>query len=153
MEVFTERGNDVTIFLLIKAIQTFLENELVDDAFAVPNVYLGDLPPNSADSQEDPEYPFIIIRPFEGEGGKDNIQSQIKLLFRTRPRDNSGFIDLLNLMERVRILLMRQGILEKKFAINDSWKWKLIEEQPMLEWVGEVITTWTLPQIKREVKI
>lgn len=64
--MFTERGNDVTIFLLIKAIQTFLENELVDDAFAVPNVYLGDLPPNSADSQEDPEYPFIIIRPFEG---------------------------------------------------------------------------------------
>lgn len=142
----------MTIFLLIKAIQSFLENELVDDAFAVPNVYLGDLP-NSADSQKDPEYPFIIIRPFEGEGGKDNIQSQIKLLFRTRPRDNSGFIDLLNLMERVRILLMRQGILEKKFAINDSWKWKLIEEQPMLEWVGEVITTWTLPQIKREVKI
>lgn len=111
--MFTERGNDVTIFLLIKAIQTFLENELVDDAFAVPNVYLGDLPPNSADSQEDPEYPFIIIRPFEGEGGKDNIQSQIKLLFRTRPRDNSGFIDLLNLMERVRILLMRQGILKR----------------------------------------
>ncbi|WP_310830386.1 hypothetical protein [Paenibacillus pedocola] len=139
----------MTIYLLIKAIQAFLENELADDGATVPAVHLGHLPKEP----EEPAYPFIIIRPAEGEGDKDSIKAQIKLLFGTQAEEGSGLIDLLNLMERVRILLMRERIIAKQFAIDVSWKWKLSEEQPLTEWTGEVTTTWVLPQIRREVEL
>jgi hypothetical protein len=139
----------VTIYLLIKAIQTFLENELADDLAMVPAVHLGYLPKEP----QELAYPFIIICPAEGEGDKDSIKTQIKLLFGTQAEEGSGLIDLLNLMERVRILLLRERIIAKQFAIDASWKWKLSEEQPLTGWTGEVTTTWMLPQIRREVEL
>lgn len=139
----------MTIFLLIKAIQSLLETEMADDAAIVPEIHLGALPMQP----EEPAYPFIIIYPAEGEGDKDNIKSQVKLLFGTRSEDGSGLTDLLTLMERVRILLMRKRVIAKQFAIDDSWKWKLSEEQALPEWTGEITATWVLPQIRREVEL
>lgn len=139
----------MTNYLLVKAIQTFLEKELADYAAIFPAVHIGALPTEP----QEPAYPFIIIRPEEGEGNKDNIMTKIKLLFGTMTEEGSGLLDLLSLMERVRILLMRKRIIAKQFAIDDSWKWKLSEDQSLPEWTGEVTTTWALPQIRQEVEL
>ncbi|QWU15680.1 hypothetical protein SAMN04487895_12725 [Paenibacillus sophorae] len=142
----------MTLVMLMVALKQFLETKLADDATTVPTVHLGFLPTKTADNRDDPVYPMIIIRPVEGQGDDKGANAQVKLLFGTQSEDDAGFIDLLNLMERVRILLLRQRIIDNKFQIDPNWKWKFYEQQPLPEWVGEVVTTWDLPQIRQEVK-
>lgn len=138
----------MTITLLILAIQKFLQQELADDTQPVPQVLLGYLPPNTS---VNPVSPVIMLRPAEGEGDSGHGQIQIKLQFGTHSEDDTGLIMLLNLMERVRILLLRQRVLEQKFVVDASWTWKLDEEHPSAFWRGELTTTWALPQIRQEV--
>lgn len=140
----------MTITLLIMAIQKFLKEQLADDMLPVPPVLLGYLPQSNAGNLE---YPVIMIRPDEGEGDSGQGQIQIKLQFGAQSEDDTGLIDLLNLMERVRILLMRKRVLDQQFVMDASWKMKLNEEHPAAVWGGELTTTWVLPQIRPEVQI
>lgn len=138
----------MTITLLLMAIQKFLQKELADDTQPVPPVLLGYLLP---DTTIDLVYPVIMIRPAEGEGDSGQGKIQIKLQFGTHSEEETGLIMLLNLMERVRILLLRQSVLEQRFSLDASWTWKLDEEHPSAVWRGELTTTWALPQIRQEV--
>ncbi|WP_341348572.1 hypothetical protein [Paenibacillus sp. FSL H3-0469] len=138
----------MTITLLLMAIQKFLQKELADDTQPVPPVLLGYL---TTDTSINPVSPVIMLRPTEGEGDSSHGQIQIKLQFGTSSEDDTGLIVLLNLMERVRILLLRQRVLEQKFSLEANWTWKLDEEHPSAVWRGELTTTWALPQIRQEV--
>ncbi|NOU83232.1 hypothetical protein GC101_30700 [Paenibacillus sp. LMG 31459] len=140
----------MTITLLIMAIQKFLKEQLADDMLPVPPVLLGYLPQSNAGNLE---YPVIMIRPDEGEGDSGQGQIQIKLQFGAQSEDDTGLIDMLNLMERVRILLLRKRVLDQQFVMDASWKMKLNEEHPAAVWGGELTTTWVLPQIRPEVQI
>lgn len=140
----------MTITLLIMAIQKFLKEQLADDMLPVPPVLLGYLPQSNAGNTG---YPVIKIRPAEGEGDSGQGQIQIKLQFGAQSEDDTGLIDMLNLMERVRILLLRKRVLEQQFVMDANWKMKLNEEHPAADWGGELTTTWVLPQIRPEVQI
>jgi len=142
----------MTPVMLMMAIKDFLIKELADDAATIPAVHLGALPSKTAENRNDPVFPLIIVRPMDGDGDNDESRVQVKLLFGTQSEDDSGFIDVLNLMERVRILLMRQRIIDRKFQIEPNWKWQFLEDQPEPQWICQAITTWTLPQIRQEVK-
>ncbi|MEK4046573.1 hypothetical protein NSU18_23305 [Paenibacillus sp. FSL H8-0048] len=138
----------MTITLLLMAIQKFLQKELADDTQPVPPVLLGYLLP---DTIIDLVYPVIMIRPAEGEGDSGQGKIKIKIQFGTHSEEETGLIMLLNLMERVRILLLRQRVLEQRFSLDASWTWKLDEEHLSAVWRGELTTTWALPQIRQEV--
>lgn len=142
----------MTPVMLMMAIKDFLKKELADDAATIPAVHLGALPSKTAENRNDPVFPLIIVRPMEGDGDDKESRAQVKLLFGTQSEDDSGFIDVLNLMERVRILLMKQRIIEKKFRIESNWKWQFLEDQPEPQWICQAVTTWTLPPIRQEVK-
>lgn len=142
----------MTPVMLMMAIRDFLKSELADDAATIPSVHLGALPSKTAETRDDPVFPLIIVRPMEGDSDNDESRAQVKLIFGTQSEDDSGFIDVLNLMERVRILLFRQRIINKKFRIEPDWKWKFLEDQPEPQWICQALTTWSLPQIKQEVK-
>ncbi|WP_449602453.1 hypothetical protein [Paenibacillus sp. Marseille-Q9583] len=142
----------MTPVMLMMAIKEFLKNELADDAATIPAVHLGALPSKTAENRNDPVFPLIIVRPMEGDSDDKESRAQVKLLFGTQSDDDSGFVDVLNLMERVRMLLMRQRIIDKKFRIEPNWKWQFLEDQPEPQWICQAITTWTLPQIRQEVK-
>ena len=137
--------------MLMMAIKEFLQTALADDAATIPGVHLGALPSKTEATRDNSVYPLIIIRPIEGDSDKDEATARVKLIFGTQSEDDSGFVDVLNLMERVRILLMRQRIIDKKYRIESSWKWTFMEDQPEPQWVCHAITTWTLPQIRQEV--
>lgn len=142
----------MTPVMLMMAIKDFLKKELADDAATIPAVHLGALPSKNAENRNDPVFPLIIVRPMEGDGDDKESRAQVKLLFGTQSEDDSGFIDVLNLMERVRILLMKQRIIDKKFRIESNWKWQFLEDQPEPQWICQAVTTWTLPPIRQEVK-
>ncbi|RAV18828.1 hypothetical protein [Paenibacillus contaminans] len=142
----------MTTVMLMLALQEFLKTELAGDAATVPAIHLGALPSKTEANRDAAVFPLIIIRPMEGDSDDEAATAQIKLIFGTQSEDDSGFIDVLNLMERVRILLVRQRIIDKKFRIEPEWKWKFLEEQPEPQWICQALTTWTLPQIRQEVR-
>ncbi|MEK4882643.1 MULTISPECIES: hypothetical protein [Paenibacillus] len=142
----------MTPVMLMMAIKEFLKKELADEAATIPAVHLGALPSKTAENRDDPVFPLIIVRPMEGDSDDKESRAQVKLLFGTQSDDDSGFVDVLNLMERVRILLMRQRVIDKKFRIESNWKWQFLEDQPEPQWICQAVTTWTLPQIRQEVK-
>lgn len=142
----------MTPVLLMMALKSFLETALADDATTIPAVHLGLLPPKTADTRNDPVYPLILILPVDGKSSSEGSTAQIKLRFGTQSEDDAGFIDVLNLLERVRILLLRQRIIDKKYRITNEWSWHFFEDQPVPQWAAELTTNWDLPPIRQEVK-
>jgi len=130
-------------------LQRFLQTELADNAAIVSSIYLGAKP---ATTVEEPSYPMIVIQPAEGESGNESATAQIKLIFTCQANSDSDLIDVLGLMERVRALLLRTRTLDHKFRMEPNWKWKHVEDHPEPQWVFHALTTWTLPQIRQEVR-
>lgn len=141
----------MTVILVMRAIKSFLDAELAGDVSTVPAVHLGFLPTKTHENMNEKEFPFIIIRPLEGEV-TDSNRTQIRLLFGTESQDDDGFMDVLNLMERVRIALLKKRVIDHRYRLETPYKWKFYEEQPSPEWIGEATTQWTLPMVLEEVE-
>lgn len=141
----------MTTILLMQALKLFLQSELAGDVTTVPNVHLGYLPEKTAENRQQEEYPFILLRPIEGEGTEEQYRVKLLLLFATKSDDDSGFLDVLNLMERVRIMLLKKRLIDNRFYMEMPYKWKFYDEQAQPEWFGEAVTTWSLPHVQEEV--
>jgi hypothetical protein len=141
----------MTPILLMKAVKAFLEQELGGDATTVPAVHLGYLPEKTAANRLNEEYPFILLRPQEGEDTEDGYRVKLLMLFATKADDEAGFLDVLNLMERIRIKLLKKRLVDSRFRLEMPYKWKFYDEQAEPEWFGEAVTTWTLPHVLEEV--
>lgn len=141
----------MTPILLMMAVKDFLEHELRNDATTVPAIHLGYLPEKTAANRLNEEYPFILLRPQDGEDTESQYQVKLLMLFATKSQDEAGFLDVLNLMERVRIKLLKQRLIDGRYHLEMPYKWKFYDEQAEPEWFGEAVTTWTLPHVQEEV--
>ncbi|GEB35305.1 hypothetical protein [Brevibacillus parabrevis] len=147
----------MTPVLLMHSLKTFLEEVVVDveltnpkGTLTTPQVFLEALPQRKADSQEE-DYPFIIVRAAGGEDLEDGSTASLNLIVGTYSKDDSGFIDVLNIIEDVRQALLKKRVVGQSFRMELPLKWKLFDEQPYPGWVGEMNTLWTIPQVQEEV--
>lgn len=141
---------------LMKSLKRFLEQVIQHYSLETnvktikePQVIEMFLPPKKYN--EIPDYPFIIIRIIDGEDTETDATVKVKLLFGTYSEDRDGYADVLNMMERVRQELLKQRILDKKYRMELPYTWKVFEEQPYPEWIGEATTTWVVSRVQEEV--
>ncbi|GIO33122.1 hypothetical protein J2TS6_42630 [Paenibacillus albilobatus] len=114
-----------------------------------PEVINGKLiPPRASDS----DFPYIIIRALDGEDGEDYGSVKIRILVGTKSADDEGYLDILHLIEVLRNSLLSTAVIGQRFEIKRPLKWTLYEDQPYPEWIGEIMTTWTVPTVLREVE-
>lgn len=143
----------MNVVLALQSLKKFIESELEGDVTTVPAVHIGYLPKKTHVNVEENEFPFVILRPLEGEDSDHETGfATIKLLFGTKSDDDEGFIDVLNVMERVRIALLKKRVLDQRYRLELPYKWKFHEEQPEPEWIGEATTKWLLPTVHEEVE-
>lgn len=66
-----------------------------------------------------------------------------------------GGLALLNLMERIRIALLKKVVIGKQFRLNteDSPEYLIYTENSAPYYGGEMMTTWYMPVVQREVTI
>ena len=68
--------------------------------------------------------------------------------------EEEGALSLLNLMERLRIALLRQVVIGKQFQLDLASGMEMLvypdDTHPF--YAGEMMTTWRIPAIEREVK-
>lgn len=144
----------MTPILLIEALKEFISGVVADMVLpTTPTVHLGYLPSKTKENAGQSDMNFIIIRPLSGEDQEDRNKVTVKLLFGTESQDDDGFMDVFNVMETVRIALLKKRIIEHLFPLELPYKWKFFEEQPQPDWFGEAETIWALPTVQQEVDI
>ncbi|WJH28445.1 hypothetical protein N6H13_25985 [Paenibacillus sp. CC-CFT742] len=153
---------------LMEELKVFLEKQTAEMIIGPnrlrPNVYLVDLPPRAAGDYEeltdipatptdsDERWPFIIVTWGESEDGTDTArESQVGFVFGCHGSGQAGYMDLLHLMESVRIALLKETYEGWSFKIERPLSMGLHDEQTDPYWTGWMTTTWVMPTIEEEV--
>jgi len=97
--------------------------------------------------------PYIIHQVITG---KDTTESQtvIRSIFCVyNDNEEEGGLMLLNLIERVRIALLKAGTVGNQFTldINAGLERLIYPDDTAPFYAGEMISTWKMPTVKREV--
>lgn len=153
----------MTPVLMMKRLQEYLQ-EITQEIFLGelqlrPNIYLIALPPlasaenNLTETEErDERWPFITIaysKSIDDEHGNRTVT--LDCTFGCEGNDPEDCIDVLNLMERVRIFLLKETWEGWPFHLSRPLTMGLKEEQIDSYWMGYMSTTWDMPSIVQEV--
>ncbi|TVX93045.1 hypothetical protein [Paenibacillus agilis] len=157
----------MTAPLLVKALNDYLRLELSnyaavqgkDGTFKPPNIFDWSTPfkdpkPDPANVKKD-DFPYVFVRALSGiESGPEAgiLSSKIDVLItfgvysisddKSSQLSADGAYDLINLMERVKIALLRQGIIDRRYELSMPYKWEIPDEQAYPMWFGQAFTTW-----------
>lgn len=99
-----------------------------------PKIINGYLPMKR--STKEPEAPFIIVRP---KSGDDNLSQNTAvvscelIIVTISEDDQGGYVDALNVCERIRGYLLSNRTLDKKYLL-EGFSWDLPDEQPFPNW-------------------
>lgn len=102
--------------------------------------------------------PYILLQILTGKDdtnnrGQKQSTCQIRIVVSTYSEDeNVGAYDVLNVILRIRTELERVGIIAEQFCLQDPLEYIIYPDDYHPYYFGEMITNWTLPEIKREVE-
>lgn len=106
-----------------------------------------------ADPQEfKAELPAVVVRFHrESDGGQRNVV-KIRVIVITYSEDEqNGWIDSLNVANRIKIGLKQNPIIDQRFQIDDeSFETEQPDEQPFPEWVTYITFDVLVPQVQYE---
>jgi hypothetical protein len=120
----------------------------------VPNVYEFNLPPKDPKTTEAEQFPFFLVRPNKGtdseQGAAQDAKAEIAIIVGTYSDTDDGGVDLLNLIQAVREDLAAQPVLTgTAFEHTGPLTWETENPPPRPQWIGQLITTWTIPRPRR----
>lgn len=98
--------------------------------------------------------PYILLQLLTG---KDDEQEQstcqIRIVVGTYSEDeNVGSYDVLNVILRIRTELEKIGIIGEQFGLQKPLEYIIYPDDYHPYYFGEMMTNWSLPEIKREVE-
>ena len=129
--------------------------EAPDPEMRVPAVYRARLPDEKASNKYAPYVLHTIINTaYKQEPGElPEGYANVRTLFCVYSADEQeGGMQLLNLMERIRIDLQTNPILEKQFKLDyeDGIEQLVYPDDTAPFYLGEMMTTWKMPPVQRE---
>lgn len=112
-----------------------------------PDVHQGYLPIKDKNSREESDYPFIILRLLSCKDEDNGSTATVKIIIGTydEQADSKGWIDLLNIYNKIRLSLLEKRVIGSKYRLKTPVSFILHEEQPYPQFVGEITTEWELP--------
>lgn len=125
------------------------------DLTKAPQVVAGYLPAKRPKDQPDavPDLPYVIVRLLRGEDQGNGSTATVKILIGTHSEaEQDGWRDAANIIERIRIELLKHRTVARRFRLELPLTYELPEEQPYPEWVGWLETRWALAQPQEEVQ-
>ena len=121
-------------------------------------VHLMRLPDSSAAKKK---APYIIHQVITGKdeqkpGKRQTSSAEVRSIFCVYdPDEEEGGLLLLNLMERVRIALLKQGVLDNRYQLDLEAGLETVSypDDTAPYYAGEMASRWRLPGIVREVSV
>lgn len=98
--------------------------------------------------------PYVLHQIITGKDAQDKSTAMVRTIFCVyHPDEQEGGLALLNLMERLRIAILEQGVIGKQFRLDtDAELEQLVyPEDSAPYYAGEMISVWKLPVIERKV--
>lgn len=154
---FTERA--VGDMMLPVRVQSEQQTEDLRPA----HVYLMRLPDMASVTKKAPYiiHQLVTARDTQKTGQTREARAQVRSVFCVYCDDGQeGALMLLNLMERLRIALLRETVIDKRYILDISAAGSDTEGLEMLIYpednapyfIGEMISTWHVPSVEREVR-
>lgn len=109
--------------------------------------------PKKEDQME--KVPYILLQFLTGKDGEvqEGSTCQIRIVVATyAENDSMGAYDVLNVILRIRSELQKVGIIGGYFVLEKPLEYLVYPDSTQPYFLGEMITKWSVPSIKREVE-
>ena len=110
-----------------------------------PQYIEGYLPPKRSTDTDD--FPYIIIRPSNGNDSKGDIgmvgELTVKILIGVYSEEIQGYQDAVSLLENIRLEVLRQRVISAQFDLQ-AFSWQFPEEQTYPQFWVEATTNWAV---------
>ncbi len=119
-------------------------------------VHLMRLPNKEA---EENQIPYILLQFITGsdtgeQGQQADSEARVRIVIATySENDSEGALDVLNLITRIRIALLKAGEIGKQFLLRKPLEYIVYPDDTQPFFLGEMMTIWEMPIINREVNI
>ncbi len=119
-------------------------------------VHLMRLPDKDAETNR---IPYVLLQFLTGTddqqtGNAPDSECKIRIVVATYSEDGSkGAMDLLNVITRIRIALLKAGVVGDTFTLRKPLEYTAYPDDTGAYYLGEMITIWGIPTIKREVNL
>lgn len=121
------------------------------------DVFLMRLPDSKAAQKKAPYiiHQLISSRDFQPEGESESASTVIRSIFCVyNENEEEGGLMLINLMERLRISLLKQIVIGDQFQLDLEAGLETLAypDETAPYYAGEMISTWKIPAVQREVR-
>lgn len=112
--------------------------------------------PNKDDQTQ--KIPYILLQFLTGKDDKQEREPeestcQIRIVVATYSEDGgTGAYDVLNVLLRIRSELQKTGIIGGQFCLQKPLEYIVYPDSTQPYYLGEMVTNWSIPTIKREVE-
>lgn len=119
-------------------------------------VHLMNLPKKEDETQQ---VPYILIKYLTGKdeqpaGQQTDSGCMVRVIIATYAEDaEEGGMALLNVISRIRYHLLKDRLLAHQFQLDNPLESIIYPEDTRPYYLGELMTSWSLPSIEREVII
>lgn len=119
-----------------------------------PEVHVMRLPDKDAETQR---IPYILLQFLTGKdeqapGEQPESECNIRIVVATYSEDGGkGAADLLNVITRIRVALLKAGEVGKQFLLRKPLEYVVYPDETNPYYLGEMLTIWEMPIIQREV--
>ena len=102
--------------------------------------------------------PYILLKILTGTDSKKENEPpesivKVRIIFAVYSKnEQDGTLSLLNLILKVRSELEKTGIIAKKYALQMPLEYIVYQDTTPPYYLGEMITSWSVPAITREVE-
>ena len=103
--------------------------------------------------------PFFLLQFIKGsddqkEGEQPESECAVRFVFATYSEDGGkGAMDVLNLITRIRVALIKAGVIGEQFSIKRPIEYIVYPDSTPPYFMGEMMTIWEMPTIQREVPL
>lgn len=121
-----------------------LETENLEVPPRAPVIVNGFLPPKR--STQEPENPFIIVRPKDGRIPDDGYNlAKVRIIVGTFSEEYDAHEYCIIVFERIMRALREQPTLDRRYTLEYPLTWDLFDEQPYPFWQLVGTTEWIVP--------
>ena len=129
-----------------------------EQGYRPADVYLTRLPDGTSATKKAPYVLHQIITGMDQQPQGQRVTSSAKvrsICCVSNDDEQEGRLMLLNLMERIRVALLRQVVIGEQFTLDLEAGLEVLvyPDDTAPYFVGEMISTWILPPVEREVNL
>lgn len=118
-----------------------------------PEIFIQDVPSKEAKAQQ---VPYILLQYLTGVDSVDADETiaNVRIIFVLYSKNpNEGSLDVLAALTTVKNALLKTRILDDRYLLSDKVESIVYPDQEEPYFFGEIMTTWQMPVVEREVDL